>query len=206
MKKYPFSRTGIITIVVMLVIGGIVLTGLHAKRKFSNLQSTTNREWVALAGEYEQRDVLAARLVEMASADPKFDKASLAAARDAQANLAKIQLNLSKPLTDSSTFNQYDSAQRALNSAMGKILRATLTNSTDPKTKRELKPLILDLVHADNEIAVDSNRFNVFAQIYNVALRKFPLAPYAGILGFVPQASFNFESDHGAVASSTGVR
>lgn len=206
MKKYPFSRTGIIAIVGVLFVGAVILTGLHARQKFSNLQTTTNREWVILTGQFKLRDVLTSRVIEKVSTNPKFDKSLLARVQDAQEKLVEIRLHPSKPLTDKSILYKYDEAQKSLNLAMGKVLRTAFINGADPKTKRELMPLVLDLIRADNEIAVHSNRFDAFAQIYNVALRKFPLTPYAGILGFAPQPLLSVGINPGAVASSTGAR
>ena len=87
---------------------------------------------------------------------------------------------------------QYQKAQGAVTSALGKLLAIT-ENYPDLKANQNFLELQAQLEGTENRINVARKNFNDAAQAYNTNIRRFPKSIFAGMFGFDKKAYFEAE-------------
>ena len=87
---------------------------------------------------------------------------------------------------------QYQKAQGAVTSALGKLLAIT-ENYPDLKANQNFLELQAQLEGTENRINVARKNFNDAAQAYNTNIRRFPKNIFAGMFGFDKKAYFEAE-------------
>ena len=87
---------------------------------------------------------------------------------------------------------EYQKAQGAVTSALGKLLAIT-ENYPDLKANQNFLELQAQLEGAENRINVARKNFNDAAQSYNTNIRRFPKNIFAGMFGFDKKAYFEAE-------------
>ena len=84
---------------------------------------------------------------------------------------------------------EYQKAQGAVTSALGKLLAIT-ENYPDLKANQNFLELQAQLEGTENRINVARTNFNNAAQAYNTAIRRFPKSLFASMFGFDKHAYF----------------
>ena len=87
---------------------------------------------------------------------------------------------------------EYQKAQGAVTSALGKLLAIT-ENYPDLKANQNFLELQAQLEGTENRINVARKNFNDAAQAYNTNIRRFPKNIFAGMFGFDKKAYFEAE-------------
>lgn len=95
-------------------------------------------------------------------------------------------------LTPENVMLQYQKAQGAVTSALGKLLAIT-ENYPDLKANQNFLELQAQLEGTENRINVARKNFNDAAQAYNTNIRRFPKNIFAGMFGFDKKAYFEAE-------------
>ena len=90
---------------------------------------------------------------------------------------------------------EYQKAQGAVTSALGKLLAIT-ENYPDLKANENFKELQAQLEGTENRISVERRNFNEAARTYNTKIRRFPGSIVAGMFGFEKRPYF--EAQEGA--------
>ncbi len=90
---------------------------------------------------------------------------------------------------------KFQDAQGSLGQALGRLLMLT-ENYPDLKANENFKVLQAQLEGTENRIAVERNRFNEAARVYNTKIRRFPNNIFAGMFGFDKKPYFS--ADEGA--------
>ncbi len=90
---------------------------------------------------------------------------------------------------DTGKLAEYQKAQGAVTSALGKLLAIT-ENYPDLKANQNFLELQAQLEGTENRINVARTNFNNAAKNFNTAIRRFPKNILAGIFGFEKRAYF----------------
>jgi LemA protein len=91
--------------------------------------------------------------------------------------------------TDPQQLAQFDRAQAQLGSALSRLL-VVAERYPDLKATTGFRDLQAQLEGTENRIAVERGRFNEAVQAYNVAIKRFPAAIFAGMFGHTPRPYF----------------
>jgi LemA protein len=106
-----------------------------------------------------------------------------------KARASATSINIDAANLTAADIQRFQSAQGALNSALGRLL-AVAERYPDLKANQNFLELQAQLEGTENRIAVERRRFNEMVKNYNVYIRKFPTNLVASMFGFEKQSTF----------------
>jgi LemA protein len=175
-----------VIILVLLGLGGGIAGGYN-----SLVQSSTavDAAWAQVQTQYQRRADLIPNLVRTVEGAANFERSTLTDVVNARANATKVTIDPSKAPTDPEQLRQYEQAQNALTSSLGRLL-AVSENYPQLKANNNFRDLQAQIEGTENRIAVARRDFNNTVQRYSAQVRSFPTVIYAGLLGFQPKPYF----------------
>jgi LemA protein len=175
-----------VIILVLLGLGGGIVGGYN-----SLVQSSTavDAAWAQVQTQYQRRADLIPNLVRTVEGAANFERSTLTDVVNARANATKVTIDPSKAPTDPEQLRQYEQAQNALTSSLGRLL-AVSENYPQLKANNNFRDLQAQIEGTENRIAVARRDFNNTVQRYSAQVRSFPTVIYAGLLGFQPKPYF----------------
>lgn len=186
------------TIIILAVIGVFLLLCLAvvgwATGMYNSLVRTdesVNQAWAQVQNQYQRRTDLIPNLVEVVKGYAAHERAVFEDVAEARSNVGKLQVT-PEILNNPETFRHFQEAQAGLSSALSRLL-AVAENYPQLKANENFLQLQTQLEGTENRIAVERRRFNEVVQDYNVRIRTFPTAMFAGMLGFSQKAYFQAE-------------
>lgn len=189
-------------ILALLLFGGYYIS---VRNNLVTLDEGVNSAWAQVESQYQRRYDLIPNLVRTVQGAANFEKSTLEAVVNARARVGQVQM--AAP-TDPAQMAQFEQAQGALTGALQRLL-VVVEQYPDLKSNRNFLELQSQLEGTENRIAVERQRFNVSAQGYNTAIRRFPASIIASMSGFkirpyfatttpdaknAPQVDFNFNT------------
>ena len=186
------------TIIILAVIGGVLLiclaivgwaTGMY--NSLVRVDESVNQAWSQVQNQYQRRSDLIPNLVEVVKGYAAHERAVFEDVAEARASVGKLQVT-PEILNNPETFKRFQEAQAGLSSALSRLL-AVAENYPQLKANENFLQLQSQLEGTENRIAVERRRFNEVVQDYNVRVRTFPTAMFAGMLGFGQKAYFQAE-------------
>ncbi len=186
------------TIILLAVLGGLVilvliiggwLTGMY--NSLVKLDEGVNQAWAQVQNQYQRRLDLIPNLVETVKGYATHESTVFTEVAEARASVGKLQVT-PEILNNPQTFQKFQEAQATLTSALSRLL-AVAENYPQLKANENFLQLQSQLEGTENRIAVERQRFNETVQSYNVRIRTFPTAMFAGMLGFNQKAYFQAE-------------
>jgi LemA protein len=189
MNKFAIGCGGIVLIVLfILIVGGIAIAGSY--NRLVGLQQNVDAKWAQVQNVYQRRADLIPNLVNTVAGAANFEKSTLEAVTNARASVGRVQLDPTKAPTDAAQLQQFQQAQGQLSNALSRLLVVT-ENYPELRANQNFQQLQAQLEGTENRISVERGNFNEAVQTYNVAVRRFPTALFAGMLGFQPRPFFN---------------
>jgi len=182
------SATKFLLVVVLLVL----VVGLWAMGSYNGLvtrQQATDAQWAQVQNVYQRRADLVPNLVSTVSGAANFEKSTLVAVTDARASVGRVQLPAGTAPTDPAQLAAFEQAQGQLGSALSRLL-AVSERYPDIKATAGFRDLQAQLEGTENRIAVERGRFNEAVRVYDTAIRRFPAAIIAGMMGFTSRPYF----------------
>lgn len=152
--------------------------------------------WSKVETQYQRRADLIPNLVNTVKGYAAHESATLQGVVDARAKATSMTLSVDHMTPES--LAAYQQAQSDVRSALGRLL-AVAENYPDLKANQNFLELQAQLEGTENRIAVARTDFNEAAQLYNVAVRRFPGNLVAGLFGFDRKPYF--EAAEGAEAA-----
>lgn len=152
--------------------------------------------WSKVETQYQRRADLIPNLVNTVKGYAAHESATLQGVVDARAKATSMTLSVDHMTSES--LAAYQQAQSDVRSALGRLL-AVAENYPDLKANQNFLELQAQLEGTENRIAVARTDFNEAAQLYNVAVRRFPGNLVAGLFGFDRKPYF--EAAEGAEAA-----
>jgi LemA protein len=184
--------------VVVLAIGIFVLSLAGGYNGLVRSSTGVDSAWAQVQTQYQRRADLIPNLVRTVEGAANFEKSTLTDVINARANATKVTIDASKAPTDPEQLRQFEQAQNALNSSLGRLL-AVSENYPQLRANSNFRDLQAQIEGAENRIAVARRDFNNTVQSYNAQVRSFPTVTYAGWFGFQPKPFF--QSAPGAEAA-----
>lgn len=182
MKK---SMIIILAIVAILAIG--VMSAISTYNGLVKMDENVSGQWANVETQYQRRADLIPNLVNTVKGYASHEKETLegVVAARSQATQIKVDVNDLTP----AKLAEYQKAQGAVTSALGKLLAIT-ENYPDLKANQNFLELQAQLEGTENRINVARKNFNDAAQAYNTDIRRFPKNIFAGMFGFEKRAYF----------------
>ncbi|MCB0380222.1 MAG: LemA family protein [Ignavibacteriae bacterium] len=178
---------GILIVVAVVVIGAIMwATGIY--NNLVGLDENVTQSWSQVENQYQRRADLIPNLVNTVKGVANFEKETYTAVTEARAKVNQINMS-PEMLSDPNAFQQFQSAQDGLSSALSRLL-VTVENYPQLKANENFSQLQAQLEGTENRISVERKKFNEVVQNYNTTIRQFPGSIIAGFTGFQQKQYF----------------
>ena len=181
------------TIIILVVLALLVIWGVTGYNGLVTMDENVSGQWSNVETQYQRRADLIPNLVSTVKGYASHEKETLEGVVEARSQATQIKVD-ANDLTPEK-LAEYQKAQGAVTSALGKLLAIT-ENYPDLKANQNFLELQAQLEGTENRIAVARKDFNAAAQRYNVAVRRFPSNLIAGLFGFEKKPYF--EASEGA--------
>jgi LemA protein len=167
----------------LVALGVILFVGLAVVASYNrlvNLEEAVKSAWGQVENVYQRRADLIPNLVETVKGARDFERETLTAVVEARAKVG--QVNFGK-VPDAQQMQQFQTAQDGLSSALSRLL-VVVERYPELKATQNFRDLQVQLEGTENRIAVERRRFNLAAQAFNAARRRFPTVFIASLFGF----------------------
>ena len=154
------------------------------------LSEAVDAQWAQVENVYQRRADLIPNLVNTVKGYAKHEKETLQAVIDARAKATSV--NISAENLNEKTFQQFQSAQDGLSSALSRLM-VVMERYPDLKANQNFLDLQAQLEGTENRIAVERRKFNEATRKYNTYIKKFPKNIIAGMFGFEKKPYFKAE-------------
>ena len=174
-------------IIIIAVVAVIVIWAVSMYNGLVTMDESVNSQWANVETQYQRRADLIPNLVNTVKGYASHEKETLEGVVEARSKATQMQVN-ANDLTPEK-LAEYQKAQGAVTSALGKLLSIT-ENYPDLKANQNFLELQAQLEGTENRINVARTNFNNAAQAYNTAIRRFPKSLFASMFGFDKHAYF----------------
>ena len=181
-------KKSIITILAVVAI--LVIWAVSVYNGLVTMDENVTGQWANVETQYQRRADLIPNLVNTVKGYATHEKETLEGVVAARSQATQIKVD-AEDLTPEK-LAEYQKAQGAVTSALGKLLAIT-ENYPDLKANQNFLELQAQLEGTENRIAVARTRFNDATRQYNVTIRRFPANLIAGMFGFDQKAYFAAE-------------
>lgn len=178
---------GIIIVLAVIVIG-VIMWGTGIYNNLVGMDEGVTSAWSQVENQYQRRADLIPNLVNTVKGVADFEKETYTAVTEARAKVNQINMT-SDMLSDPNAFQQFQSAQDGLGSALSRLL-VTVENYPQLKANENFSQLQAQLEGTENRISVERRKFNQVVQGYNTTIRQFPGSIIAGFTGFIQKQYF----------------
>ncbi|MBN1301577.1 MAG: LemA family protein [Melioribacteraceae bacterium] len=193
MKKGLMVGCGVVAVIGIILIG-FIMWGVGVYNEIVALDEQVVQSWSQVENQYQRRMDLIPNLVNTVKGVAEFERETFTAVTEARAKVS--QLNVSSDLLNNpQAFQQFQSAQSELGSALSRLL-VTVENYPQLKANENFLQLQAQLEGTENRISVERRKFNQSVQNYNTRIKTFPGRIIAGIGGF--ETKEYFEAAEGA--------
>ena len=183
-------------IIILAVVAILVIWAVSVYNGLVTMDENVTGKWANVETQYQRRADLIPNLVNTVKGYATHEKETLEGVVAARSQATQIKVD-AEDLTPEK-LAEYQKAQGAVTSALGKLLAIT-ENYPDLKANQNFLELQAQLEGPENRIAVARKDFNAAAQQYNVSVRRFPANLVARMFGFGQKPYF--ESAEGAAAA-----
>ena len=180
---------GFLSVIIIIAIA-CVIYGINTNNKIVTAEESVNSQWAKVENQYQRRADLIPNLVNTVKGYASHEKETLEGVVEARSKATQIKVD-AEGLTPEK-LAEYQKAQGAVTSALGKLLAIT-ENYPDLKANQNFLELQAQLEGTENRINVARKNFNDAAQSYNTNIRRFPKNIFAGMFGFDKKAYFEAE-------------
>ena len=174
-------------IIIIAVVAVIVIWAVSMYNGLVTMDESVNSQWANVETQYQRRADLIPNLVNTVKGYASHEKETLEGVVEARSKATQMQVN-ANDLTPEK-LAEYQKAQGAVTSALGKLLAIT-ENYPDLKANQNFLELQAQLEGTENRINAARTNFNNAAQAYNTAIRRFPKSLFASMFGFDKHAYF----------------
>ena len=174
-------------IILIAVVAVIVIWAISAYNGLVSMDENVSSQWANVETQYQRRADLIPNLVNTVKGYASHEKETLEGVVEARSKATQIKVD-ANDLTPEK-LAEYQKAQGAVTSALGKLLAIT-ENYPDLKANQNFLELQAQLEGTENRINVARKNFNDAAQAYNTSIRRVPKSIFASIFGFEKRTYF----------------
>lgn len=149
--------------------------------------------WAEVLNQYQRRADLIPNLVETVRGFADQEREVLVGVTEARSRVSSIQAT-PELLNDPQAFQQFQSAQGELSSALSRLL-VTVERYPELKSDQNFRDLQVQLEGTENRITVARNRFIAATQEYNTTVRRFPVNLTAKVFGYDTKPTFTPQNE-----------
>ena len=168
-------------IIILAVVAILVIWAVSVYNGLVTMDENVSGQWANVETQYQRRADLIPNLVNTVKGYATHEKETLEGVVAARSQATQIKVD-AEDLTPEK-LAEYQKAQGAVTSALGKLLAIT-ENYPDLKANQNFLELQAQLEGTENRISVARKEFNEVAKTYNVAVRRFPANLVAKLFGF----------------------
>ena len=159
------------TIIILVVLALLVIWGVTGYNGLVTMDENVSGQWSNVETQYQRRADLIPNLVSTVKGYASHEKETLEGVVEARSQATQIKVD-ANDLTPEK-LAEYQKAQGAVTSALGKLLAIT-ENYPDLKANQNFLELQAQLEGTENRINVARTNFNNAAKNFNTAIRRFP--------------------------------
>ena len=174
-------------IILIAVVAVIIIWAISAYNGLVSMDENVSSQWANVETQYQRRADLITNLVNTVKGYASHEKETLEGVVEARSKATQIKVD-ANDLTPEK-LAEYQKAQGAVTSALGKLLAIT-ENYPDLKANQNFLELQAQLEGTENRINVARKNFNDAAQAYNTSIRRFPKSIFASVFGFEKRTYF----------------
>lgn len=179
------------TIIIIVVVALLAIWGVSGYNGLVTMDENVSGQWSNVETQYQRRADLIPNLVNTVKGYASHEKETLESVVEARSKATQMTVD-ANDLTPEK-LAEYQKAQGAVTSALGKLLAIT-ENYPDLKANQNFLELQAQLEGTENRITEARKRYNEAVQDYNVLIRKFPNNLFAGMFGFSKKEKFEASS------------
>lgn len=188
---------GLIAVGIVLLI--LVIMGFSQYNSIVTMDEQVNTGWANVENQYQRRLDLIPNLVSSVKGYAQHEQSTFMGVTEARAGLQKAyddaqSINAETANADEASLQQFQQAQQKLQSALGIYVNAVHEAYPDLKADKTFLDLMTQLEGTENRIATERTRYNQLVNDYNIKVRRFPGAIFAGMFGFSTRAQFRAEA------------
>lgn len=181
------KKSVIILLSILAVVAIIIVSSISTYNGLVTMDENVSGQWANVETQYQRRADLIPNLVNTVKGYASHEKETLEGVVEARSQATQIKVD-ANDLTPQK-LAEYQKAQGAVSSALGKLLAIT-ENYPELKANQNFLELQAQLEGTENRINVARKNFNDAAQAYNTTIRRFPKSIFAGMFGFDKRAYF----------------
>lgn len=174
-------------IILIAVVAVIIIWAISAYNGLVSMDENVSSQWANVETQYQRRADLIPNLVNTVKGYASHEKETLEGVVEARSKATQIKVD-ANDLTPEK-LAEYQKAQGAVTSALGKLLAIT-ENYPDLKANQNFLELQAQLEGTENRINVARKNFNNAAQAYNTSIRRFPKSILRFCIGFEKRTYF----------------
>lgn len=179
------------TIIIIVVVALLAIWGVSGYNGLVTMDENVSGQWSNVETQYQRRADLIPNLVNTVKGYASHEKETLEGVVEARSKATQMTVD-ANDLTPEK-LAEYQKAQGAVTSALGKLLAIT-ENYPDLKANQNFLELQAQLEGTENRITEARKRYNEAVQDYNVLIRKFPNNLFARMFGFSKKEKFEASS------------
>ena len=178
--------------VIVAVLALVLLWGVGSYNGLVGSRESVDSQWAQVESAYQRRADLIPNLVATVKGSAQFEQDTLTRVVEARSRVGQVSAG-SDVLNNPERFAEFQQAQDQLSSALSRLL-VVVERYPDLKSTQAFQDLMNQLEGTENRINVERNRYNEVAQGFNSRVRRFPIALFAGMMGFHPKEYFKSQA------------
>lgn len=183
-----FIGCGAVLGVLLLLAIILFFWGKGVYNNLITMEEKVNESWSQVENVYQRRADLVPNLVATVKGAAEFERGTFTDVTEARAKVNQINVS-PQMLENPQMFNQFQSAQNELGSALSRLL-VTVENYPELKANENFLQLQAQLEGTENRIAVERMKFNQTVREYNTNIKTFPNVVFANYFGFDEKVYF----------------
>ena len=179
------------TIAIIVLVAIVAIWGISSYNSLTKMDEKVSSEWANVETQYQRRADLIPNLVNTVKGYASHEKETLEGVIAARSQATQMKVDASNLTPEK--LAEYQQAQGAVTSALGKLLAIT-ENYPDLKANQNFLELQAQLEGTENRINVARTNFNNTAKSFNTSIRLFPKNIIASLCGFEKRPYFEAEA------------
>ena len=175
-------------IIILAVVAILVIWAVSVYNGLVTMDENVSGQWANVETQYQRRADLIPNLVNTVKGYATHEKETLEGVVAARSQATQIKVDAADLTPEK--LAQYQKAQGAVTSALGKLLAIT-ENYPDLKANQNFLQLQEEVSDVENKLAAVRRYFNSATKEYNNAVQTFPSNIIAGMAGFRREIMFD---------------
>ena len=176
------------TIIIIVVVALLAIWGVSGYNGLVTMDENVSGQWSNVETQYQRRADLIPNLVNTVKGYASHEKETLEGVVEARSKATQMTVD-ANDLTPEK-LAEYQKAQGAVTSALGKLLAIT-ENYPDLKANQNFLQLQEEISDLENKLAAVRRYFNSATKELNNAVETFPSNLIAGMFGFKKEVMFD---------------